>query len=261
MEKVFSDDLKLKVVEKPFITKTGIIYYKTKDNQVAKIFSPKILDAKGEEIEKRVSNPIDLNGVVLPKKIVIDDGKFIGYTMDYVKRMDKESNDKDRLDLYKLADRYLQLEGIVKGAGEDIVFPHLLDTSIIVDKEGKVHITDYEDIQIGDQVTSEIPFILGGMSERLVKYGEHGHYTKQLDMLSLTHYYLRSLFGRFTNRNARALKFFGLDDDMIDRVLCADNDQIDNEYLGEKVLEIADKYELKEIPYDSESTIKKLVLK
>ena len=34
--------------------------------------------------------------------------------------------------------------------------------------------------------TSTAPF-----SERLVKYGEHGHYTKQLDMLSLTHYYLR----------------------------------------------------------------------
>ena len=261
MERINSCDLDIDLVKKPFVTKKGVIYYTTNDNKVAKIFSPKILDARGKEIEEKISNPRNINGVIIPNGIVTVHNNFIGYTMDYVKKMDKESNDKDRLDLYKLAGRYLQLEKIVKDAGEDIVFPHLLDTAIIVDENGIVHITDYEDIQIGDQVTSEIPFILGGMSERLVKYGEHGHYTKQLDMLSLTHYYLRSLFGRFTNRNARALKFFGLDDDMIDRVLCADNDQIDNEYLGEKVLEIADKYELKEIPYDSESTIKKLVLK
>lgn len=259
MKKIDSHDLNIDLVKKPFITKNGILFYKTLDGEIVKIFSPKVLDARGKEIEERIENPRDIKGVIMPKRIVTVSKHFVGYTMEHIEKMDRDNVKVS--DLHVLANRYLQLEKIVREAGEDIVFPHLLESTVIIDSKGIVHINDYEDIQIGDQKTSEVPSILSGMPERLVKYGEHGHYTKQLDMLSLTHYYLRSLFGRFSSTNARALKFFGLDDDMIDRVLSADNDQIDNEYLGEKVVEIADKYELKEIPYNSESTIKKLVLK
>ena len=52
MEKIYSDDLKINRIEKPFITKKGIILYRTRDNQVAKFFSPKILDERGEEMEE-----------------------------------------------------------------------------------------------------------------------------------------------------------------------------------------------------------------
>lgn len=261
MERINADDLRISLVSKPFITKKGIIFYKTKDNQIAKLFSPKILIERGKEIERKVSDPIDIEGVVLPKQIIVDDGKFVGYTMDSIEKRDKDTLTKESLDLTVLGERYLQLEKLVRNAGDDIVFPYLLENSVIIDKDGKVHISNYEDIQIGDEKSPEVPNILNGLTGRLFKYGSYNHYTKQLDMLSLTHYYLRSLYGGFVNTEAGALRFFGLDDEMIDRVTCADNDCIDNEYLGEKVMEIAEKYELTEIPISQEMSVRKLVLK
>jgi hypothetical protein len=272
MEKVYSSDIRVDITKKPYNSDRGCRVYKTLDNEVLRVFPESVLKERGEEIERRLSNPIEIKGVLTPRKIVYVHNDFIGYTTDYIEtRQEKERREKDSakvhesngIDLLKrISEKYIKLEKIVKDAGEDIVFPLLFENAVLEDTNGNIFLPNYEDIQIGDDTNIRKPSLLEDISPRLTKYGVDGHYTKELDKLSLTHYYIRSIFGRYACTSARALKFLGLPDDIIDIIIEADDDQKQNKYLGERVLEIAENYAISTERFpEKDKTIKRLILK
>ena len=256
MDRIRSCDVDINLREMPIRTGRENLLYKTNDGQILKVFSKRLIDEGKDVLEKKLSNPRKIEGVVGPNQIVCIHDDIAGYTMNYVNgkhilECEKALAPESRNDLTRIAERYLELERLVRNAGDDVVFPELRDKVFVTDK-GETKIIGYDYIQIGDMKSLSWPRAYGSLSKYLK--GD-GMYTKDVDVSTLIWFYLKMAFDldlvNFDlNTNdplqhaKELLESVKMPLVLTEKILLLYRADKNNEYLGDIVLEIADKYRL-----------------
>lgn len=254
---------KIKILKKSPISKVFLL----DEKEVVKVYNSSYLKGinRRRALERKIqaSSTIKLKELVLPKKIILINGNFAGYTMEYIKGesyLDIAIAPYRNLDL--INKEYLEIEKIIKKFHkEGIIVPDLLNlTNIIVTEEG-LRFIDYDGIQIRDNKASSVSKILKKdiRHSSTIKYCNHlGLYTEELDKKSLLILYILIAFNNLINDinmdNNRFKKIDKLLEELnisqedklkeiIDKAYNPRND-IKNEYLEEAVKEIGKKYVL-----------------
>ena len=254
---------KIKILKKSPISKVFLL----DEKEVVKVYNSSYLKGinRRRALERKIqaSSTIKLKELVLPKKIILINGNFAGYTMDYIKGesyLDIAIAPYRNLDL--INKEYLEIEKIIKKFHkEGIIVPDLLNlTNIIVTEEG-LRFIDYDGMQIRDNKASSVSKILKKdiRHSSTIKYCNHlGLYTEELDKKSLLILYILITFNNLINDinmdNNRFKKIDKLLEELnisqedklkeiIDKAYNPRND-IKNEYLEEAVKEIGKKYVL-----------------
>lgn len=266
MEKVELTNInfkKIKILKKSPISKVFLL----DEKEVVKVYNSSYLKGinRRRALERKIqaSSTIKLKELVLPKKIVLINGNFAGYTMDYIKGesyLDIAITPYRNLDL--INKEYLEIEKIIKKFHkEGIIVPDLLNlTNIIVTEDG-LRFIDYDGMQIRDNKASSVSKILKKdiRHSSTIKYCNHlGLYTEELDKKSLLMLYILITFNNLINDiNMDNNRFEKIDKlleelnisqedklkEIIDKAYNPRND-IKNEYLEEAVKEIGKKYVL-----------------
>ncbi len=266
MEKVELTNInfkKIKILKKSPISKVFLL----DEKEVVKVYNSSYLKGinRRRALERKIqaSSTIKLKELVLPKKIVLINGNFAGYTMEYIKGesyLDIAIAPYRNLDL--INKEYLEIEKIIKKFHkEGIIVPDLLNlTNIIVTEEG-LRFIDYDGMQIRDNKASSVSKILKKdiRYSSTIKYCNHlGLYTEELDKKSLLILYILITFNNLINDiNMDNNRFEKIDKlleklnisqedklkEIIDKAYNPRND-IKNEYLEEAVKEIGKKYVL-----------------
>lgn len=266
MEKVELTNInfkKIKILKKSSISKVFLL----DEKEVVKVYNSSYLKGinRRRTLERKIqaSSTIKLKELVLPKKIILINGNFAGYTMDYIKGesyLDIAIAPYRNLDL--INKEYLEIEKIIKKFHkEGIIVPDLLNlTNIIVTEEG-LRFIDYDGMQIRDNKASSVSKILKKdiRHSSTIKYCNHlGLYTEELDKKSLLILYILITFNNLINDiNMDNNRFEKIDKlleelnisqedklkEIIDKAYNPRND-IKNEYLEEAVKEIGKKYVL-----------------
>lgn len=124
------------------------------DNE-SPIFGNKLLTINNLE-----NSQIDIPELVLPQKLVVNNGKLIGYTMDYIEGTNlKELYDDikyDRLEMIK----HLKEIGIIlekinqsnKYKKTNFYLNDIHEANFIVDKEGHIRVVDIDSCKIGNNI-------------------------------------------------------------------------------------------------------------
>lgn len=200
------------------------------------------------------------SGIIVPKYIVTDNKNGLrGYTMERAKGINLDTFEREcsafhKTDLYRYRDIYYRLKEIIEKAGDDIVFPNLLDLRNIFVTKNSMSLVSFDDMQIGDvegYIASDIECNYGGPILRSDKYYEDGLYTKNMDIRSLIYIYFLialnfnlSYFSEFEegeldHQIQKTLYMLGIEDDNITKVgekikllFTEDND---NEYIDDFV--------------------------
>lgn len=254
---------KIKILKKSTISKVFLL----DEKEVVKVYNSSYLKGinRRRALERKIqaSSTIKLKELVLPKKIILINGNFAGYTMDYIKGesyLDIAIAPYRNLDL--INKEYLEIEKIIKKFHkEGIIVPDLLNlTNIIVTEEG-LRFIDYDGMQIRDNKASSVSKILKKdiRHSSTIKYCNHlGLYTEELDKKSLLILYILITFNNLINDiNMDNNRFEKIDKlleelnisqedklkEIIDKAYNPRND-IKNEYLEEAVKEIGKKYVL-----------------
>lgn len=260
------------------------LVYKVGDHEILKIFGKlymKFHDRFEKNLETRImESKKDLYGIATPTSPAYYNGEFVGYFQDYVDGISyAQKNNRltlqEKKDLYYYANEYLKLEKIVK-AHPNIVFPDLLThDNVISNENGELTLIDYDGMQIDENGVLLISEAIG--EEEIIgnpKYMKGlGVYTKELDIKSLFHWYFFIAFnidlrmvGAVNPQTGEAItvedvfRTINLDNPDIMNKVCKVFSSEKNEYLGEDVLKIAEKYDMI-IPYADEEKrffIKKL---
>lgn len=266
MEKVELTNInfkKIKILKKSPISKVFLL----DEKEVVKVYNSSYLKGinRRRALERKIqaSSTIKLKELVLPKKIVLINGNFAGYTMEYIKGesyLDIAIAPYRNLDL--INKEYLEIEKIIKKFHkEGIIVPDLLNlTNIIVTEDG-LRFIDYDGMQIRDNKASSVSKILKKdiRHSSTIKYCNHlGLYTEELDKKSLLILYILITFNNLINDiNMDNNRFEKIDKlleklnisqedklkEIIDKAYNPRND-IKNEYLEEAVKEIGKKYVL-----------------
>lgn len=266
MEKVELTNInfkKIKILKKSPISKVFLL----DEKEVVKVYNSSYLKGinRRRALERKIqaSSTIKLKELVLPKKIILINGNFAGYTMEYIKGesyLDIAIAPYRNLDL--INKEYLEIEKIIKKFHkEGIIVPDLLNlTNIIVTEEG-LRFIDYDGMQIRDNKASSVSKILKKdiRHSSTIKYCNHlGLYTEELDKKSLLILYILITFNNLINDiNMDNNRFEKIDElleklnisqedklkEIIDKAYNPRND-IKNEYLEEAVKEIGKKYVL-----------------
>lgn len=266
MEKVELTNInfkKIKILKKSIISKVFLL----DEKEVVKVYNSSYLKGinRRRTLERKIeaSSTIKLKELVLPKKIILINGNFAGYTMDYIKGesyLDIAIAPYRNLDL--INKEYLEIEKIIKKFHkEGIIVPDLLNlTNIIVTEDG-LRFIDYDGMQIRDNKASSVSKILKKdiRHSSTIKYCNHlGLYTEELDKKSLLILYILITFNNLINDiNMDNNRFEKIDKlleklnisqedklkEIIDKAYNPRND-IKNEYLEEAVKEIGKKYVL-----------------
>lgn len=254
---------KIKILKKSPISKVFLL----DEKEVVKVYNSSYLKGinRRRALERKIqaSSTIKLKELVLPKKIILINGNFAGYTMDYIKGesyLDIAIAPYRNLDL--INKEYLEIEKIIKKFHkEGIIVPDLLNlTNIIVTEDG-LRFIDYDGMQIRDNKASSVSKILKKdiRHSSTIKYCNHlGLYTEELDKKSLLILYILITFNNLINDiNMDNNRFEKIDKlleelnisqedklkEIIDKAYNPRND-IKNEYLEEAVKEIGKKYVL-----------------
>lgn len=292
MQKVYLSDL-LRSNSPTFISSssTSSIHYLRNANQIMKIFNPMYLNMCincGNNLEKKIliSDKINISPEVIRPigAIYNDHNQFIGYTSIYsneknLNQWDDNFTIEQRQDLYNYADLHYKIEQVVKNS-EDIVIPDLCSCdNILVKADNSVKLIDYDGFQVKDINTFSISSSLGDYNQYLnsKKYSDGRLFTKELDKKSLIVLYFLNALNIDLNRvgiispNTKKpitldeiFKLIGLDDnDFNHKVWKLFQEKESNEYLGEDIFRIADKYDMVAMPHPFEKNLyfKKLVKK
>ena len=266
MEKVELTNInfkKIKILKKSPISKVFLL----DEKEVVKVYNSSYLKGinRRRALERKIqaSSTIKLKELVLPKKIVLINGNFAGYTMEYIKGesyLDIAIAPYRNLDL--INKEYLEIEKIIKKFHkEGIIVPDLLNlTNIIVTEEG-LRFIDYDGMQIRDNKASSISKILKKdiRHSSTIKYCNHlGLYTEELDKKSLLILYILITFNNLINDINMDNNRFKKIDKLLEELNISQEDKlkeiinkaynprndIKNEYLEEAVKEIGNKYVL-----------------
>lgn len=254
---------KIKILKKSPISKVFLL----DEKEVVKVYNSSYLKGinRRRALERKIqaSSTIKLKELVLPKKIILINGNFAGYTMDYIKGesyLDIAIAPYRNLDL--INKEYLEIEKIIKKFHkEGIIVPDLLNlTNIIVTEEG-LRFIDYDGMQIRDNKASSVSKILKKdiRHSSTIKYCNHlGLYTEELDKKSLLILYILITFNNLINDINMDNNRFEKIDKLLEELNISQEDKlkeiinkaynprndIKNEYLEEAVKEIGKKYVL-----------------
>lgn len=254
---------KIKILKKSPISKVFLL----DEKEVVKVYNSSYLKGinRRRALERKIqaSSTIKLKELVLPKKIILINGNFAGYTMDYIKGesyLDIAIAPYRNLDL--INKEYLEIEKIIKKFHkEGIIVPDLLNlTNIIVTEEG-LRFIDYDGMQIRDNKASSVSKILKKdiRHSSTIKYCNHlGLYTEELDKKSLLILYILITFNNLINDINMDNNRFEKIDKLLEELNISQEDKlkeiinkaynprndIKNEYLEEAVKEIGNKYVL-----------------
>ena len=266
MEKVELTNInfkKIKILKKSPISKVFLL----DEKEVVKVYNSSYLKGinRRRALERKIqaSSTIKLKELVLPKKIILINGNFAGYTMEYIKGesyLDIAIAPYRNLDL--INKEYLEIEKIIKKFHkEGIIVPDLLNlTNIIVTEEG-LRFIDYDGMQIRDNKASSVSKILKKdiRHSSTIKYCNHlGLYTEELDKKSLLILYILITFNNLINDINMDNNRFEKIDKLLEELNISQEDKlkeiinkaynprndIKNEYLEEAVKEIGNKYVL-----------------
>ena len=253
-------------------TKTAVIYYLPRTNQILKFFRPEylfLLKINGIDMEEKIliSETLNMSSeIIKPTGIVYDNnGNFIAYTMPYQKEKNYNQweNDltlADRENLQKYAKIHCNLEKIVK-ASPDIVMPDLCSCdNILAGPDDTIKLIDYDGLQTKHIPTPSISSSLGDQLQYVnsPKYYQNKLFTKELDKKSLIILYFFNVFNvdlnkigtynPFTKRPVSLEEIFYqlnlFDYDFNHKVWKLFNEKEPNDYLGKDMFRIADKYNM-----------------
>lgn len=269
MEKITFSELSNNGLTKIFGgTKSTI--FKTKTGEIFKSFSSSYLNflsSGGIDLEKNVldASPIDGgNDIVIPNKAVYLDNSFLGYTANYIDGDNLDTFIKrlsvgQKCDLNGFASLYQDVEKVVRDS-KNVVFPDLCTLSnLMVTKDGLIKFIDYDGLQIGEKKTACISTMLGAHEQYFnAKYLVGDLYTKELDKKSLIMFYFIVTFNVDLNYVGKINDFTGNvitlddifrqirleDDDIKHKVWKCFQSDIQNDYLGEDVLRVAQEYDM-----------------
>lgn len=249
------------------------VLFQTTSGDVLKIMSRDYLYkyhlATGFSMEDKILSAKDIFNVpeiMVPKGALYLGNNFVGYFMDkangysYVDYTNSFTVEEHK-DLYKFAELYSAIEKPICEAS-DVVFPDLCTCDNIFIKPSQngynVQFIDYDGLQVGKYQSLTISTALGDYSQIIKsKYlNSDGAFTKQLDIKSLIHLYFLTTFNidltkvgiSYPGTNISVtlddvFKCIGLEDiDMMDKVYKVMYSNQPNEYLGDDVFRVADKY-------------------
>ena len=222
----------------------------------------KILDSQKREM------PIE---IIRPEAAIYDGRKFVGEIITAANGVsfanwEKQLDYKECRNLEMYANLFNRLESIVKST-PDIVYPDICnyDNIFVSDNGRKVELIDYEGLQVGNYPTLSFSSALGDVSQynNSTKYCRGlapcslaRLYTKELDIRSLIYFYFRVVFDVDLNIVAQNVSYLDVMLDLIERQTNLNDPDImhkiwklfqekeENEYLGDDVFRIAEKYNL-----------------
>lgn len=164
MDKIYLGDLNLSELEKFEIQGTKSTMYHS-DNECIKILDKLYPDEKAILYKKLLEmDGLILDDVLLPKKLIVQDGKLVGYTMDYFK------NYINILD-YLTKNRFIncnEIFNVVKKASlilrniheNGIICQDLSFDNILIDKDGNIKYSDIDGCAYKDYKSPFMPVIL-----------------------------------------------------------------------------------------------------
>lgn len=250
--------------------------YRLTDGSLLKVFKDDFLDlavSRGVSLEKKILDSEFLKSsyrINLPTGSYYDkDGKFKAYSINEVCGANLHSymmglTSCEKLDLNNQALIYSSLESVVRN-NPTIVFPDLCTReNFIINNDFDITAIDFDGLQFGNNHVLGMSDMLGNYAQYdNLKYMTHdGFFTKNLDKKSLIYLYFLNTFHikltavDYVNDPDEKIRLLcqifmaiGLDDhsvvDKVWKIYC--NDQ-ENEYLGEDVFRLADRYKLVNIP-------------
>lgn len=242
------------------------------DGGILKVFEPGMLGlmkSVGIDTEKKILDAKPIKGspeILIPTSAAyFPNGKFIGYTINRANGIDyNEYDDKlslrQRSDLYMYASDHDKIEAVLR-RNCNIVFPDFCTCdNIFFDEDGNVQFIDYDGLQVGPHKTICFSTSLGDAENYFYnpKYCRNGHFTKELDKKSSIVLYFLTTFNANLSKVGMPHPRTGipvtLDDffraiNLDDPDLCHkvwktfQNDQ-QNDFLGDTVYDIAEKYDM-----------------
>ncbi len=239
---------------------------------------------QGFSLERKInsSNFIgNISGIVFPAGIVYDNGRFIGYTMNYVDGItlyewNENLSNSSRLNLFMYGSIFVTIEKIIRLAHmKRIIIPKLYDlTNIMIDKKGSLHFISYDSMQVGDDISLEMPGEFNSSSYLKNSYYEGGLFTESLDKRNLISLFFKLIFDIDLNvigkYNYELGKFITLED-ILDRINLTDKELRnkiidcleygkDVGYIGQDIFSLAVNYKLDMVEYnDSNQKILKMI--
>lgn len=270
MKKIELKDIKIK----RGLEKTNNSYiFELDNNQILKVYDDNllfILDLVGLDLEKRIVNAKEIENVkeiLIPNSAVYCDNSFVGYIMEKAKGInyndyEERTSIHDRENLQRYIQNQLKLEDIIKRANkENIVFPDLLTCDNIFVHNNNYSFIDYDGIQIGNNNVFEISSSLGDQTQYYnSKYMKNDKlFTEQLDKKSLIILFFLTAFnvnlekigtinpytGEYISLDY-IFNIIGLDDyDIMNKVWKLYQNKEKNEFLGNSLHNLTEKYNLK----------------
>lgn len=246
---------------------------KLRDGSILKEFSTDIINHSNEigaNAEGKVLSSEHIKGspeILFPTAAVYSkyDGGFIGYTTDEVIGEDYNAYNykfsiEQRSNLHNYAINHEKLESVLR-KNPDIIFPDFCTCSnIIFSSDGKVHFIDYDGLQVGGYKSYSYSSTLGDIESLFYnpKYYKNGFFDKELDKKSSVFLYFLVTFNINLSKvgtvNHITNEFITLDDcfraiNLDDPDLCHKawkifQDDQENEFLGDTIYSVADKYDM-----------------
>lgn len=261
--------------------------FKLNNGSVLKIYNPDIIELHkniGVDIESKILDAKPLKKIpeilVPTSAVYTENGKFCGYTMlqargiDYNKYDDNLTIDQRR-NLKKYADVHHKLESVLK-RDINIVFPDFCTCdNIFIDNKGNIQLIDYDGLQVGKHNSLSLSTSVGTIEEIMASskyFTQDKYFTKELDKKSSIILYFLSAFNVDLNKVGQINPYTGkpltleeifdcinLDDsDLCHKVWRIFQDEEPNEYLGDDVFRIAEKYDMEVFTHYNNIYIKKL---
>lgn len=226
----------------------------------------KIISNTGYDLETRLREVENLKSFInFPwPTIMLEDRDIVkAYVMSFVPGVDFTDYYENIFDLFSYANIHYQIENNIRaGNNAGIVFPDLCTTeNIRITDEGKVFFIDYDGLQIKQMPAVGFSNFLGTSREVLQKkYYDYKSYlfTKEIDVKSAIFLYFADVFGislaavnRINPMTGKIVtldyvfSIINLDDvDIQQKVWKLFQPSIPNEFLGDDLYKLAEKYKL-----------------
>jgi len=244
-----------------------------RDGSILKIFNPMmlcIMKLNGLNMEQKIldAQPIKNSPEILVPTATIynKQGEFLGYSTNEARGVNYNTYDDNltisqREDLHLYARDHSKLENVLR-KNSSIVFPDFCTCdNMFFDKNGNVQFIDYDGLQVGKHRSLSVSTSLGDPEKILSSKKYHkgnGYFTKELDKKSSIILYFLTTFnanldtvGKVNPLNGELItleeffKCINLDDpDLCHKTWKLFQDDVPNDFLGDTVYNIAEKYDM-----------------
>ena len=270
-------------------TETASIYL-LNNGDILKIYNPGIIDNHkklGIDIESKILSAVPIKQspeIIVPTTAVYDKhGQFCGYIMPRANGIDFNSYDasltmEQRRDLNQYAEVHYKLESVLR-RNPNIVFPDFCTCdNIFIDSRKNIQFIDYDGLQVGTHRTLSISTSIGEIAAHLnnSKYcKDKWYFTKELDKKSSIILFYLTAFNIDLNKVGMIDPYSGtpitledvfsiinLDDpDICHKTYKIFDDSQPNEYLGNDILNLGEKYDVQFMGGNGTAFMKRLIRK